>query len=482
MTKEMKAWLHGAHHHEHYFFWGGPHFHPEHHRTLHVGAHAEYQTIQSAVDAAHDGDLILVAAGTYAEQVTIVDKALTIQGTGDATHIVAPATLTANIEDDAWSKPSKNAIIGVDGGDVTLKNLSVDGLGNGNHLSNAYGGADYEGIYYHNASGKIDDVSVTGIREPLHTDGSVSGSQLGNGILISNQDGVARTVEVHDTTVTDFQKTGMVFAGDGLTIDVDHNTVVGSGLQPLGSPAQNGIQVSGGATGTVEHNTVSDLGYGPDDWSASGILVWGSDNVHVDHNHVSMVGDSMDAGIAFVDADSPEASYNHVTASYGIYQQGTFDTVLAQDHNHLDSTTAVGFYPDQGGPYHVTGTSGNDDLWGAGANDVINGGRGDDSLVGDGSHFGYGSGEGNDTFVFDKHSGNDTIWDFGQTPGNRDVMDVSAYHFHSFAQLEQLISDDGSGNAVIQLTAHDSITVEGVDANQLTQQDFIIHQHPHGFV
>lgn len=441
-----------------------------------------YQTIQDAVDAAHDGATVLVAGGTYAEQVTVHDTDLTIQGQGDATHIVAPDTLTANIVDSDWSRPGKNAIIGVDHGDVTIKDLSVDGLGHGDHLSNAHGAPDFEGIYYFDASGKIDGVSVTGIREPLHGDGSLSGNQLGNGILISNADGVARTVEVSHSTVTDFQKTGMVFNGDGLTVDADHNTVVGDGLQPLGSPAQNGIQVSRGATGTIDHNSVSGLGYGPDSYSASGILVYGSNNVSVDHNHVAMVGDSMDAGIAFVNADNPEASHNDVIASYGIYQLGAFSTALAQDHNSLDSMTAVGFYPDQGGPYHFTGTSGNDEIWGAGANDVLNGGRGDDTLVGDGSHFGFGTGAGNDTFVFDKHSGNDVILDFGQAPGNHDVMDVSAYHFHDFADLQQHISDNGDGNAVIQLSPHDSITVDGVHAADLTQNDFIIHMEGHHII
>lgn len=463
---------------------------------------AGYQTIQSAVDDAQNGATVLVAGGTYAEQVTVTDKDLTLQGQGDATHVVAPDALTANIVDSAWSRPGKNAIIGVDGGHVSIKDLSVDGLGHGNHLSNAHGAPDYEGIYYLNADGKIDGVSVTGIREPLHTsDGSLSGNQLGNGILISNQDGVARTVDVSHTTVTDFQKTGMVFDGAGLTVDVDGNTVVGDGLQPAGSPAQNGIQVSRGATGMIDHNTVSGLGYGPDSWSASGILVSGSDNVTVDHNHVTMVGDSMDAAIAFVDADNPTATHNDVTATFGIYQAAAYDSFtheLNQSHNTFhDATVAVGFYavgytlygaPNVTQSYDFTGSSGNDEIWGANRSDILNGGRGDDSLRGDSSSFtGYGSGffgtgTGNDTFVFDKHSGNDVILDFGQDLGNRDVMDVSAYHFHNFADLQQHISNNGAGDAVIHLTSHDSITVEGVDASHLTQDDFILHQHGHFLV
>jgi hypothetical protein len=469
-------WFHvGHHHHGHHSHHHHGHGHANHHKVLHVGANGEFQTIQSAVDAAQNGDTILVAAGIYAEQVTVLNKVLTIRGQGDATQIVAPPTLTANIQDTGSGTPSKNAIIGVEGGNVTIKGLSIDGNGAGDHLATTYGAADYNGIYYHNAGGEIENVSITGIRDPLHLDGSLSGNQRGNGIVVANRDGEARTVEVSHSTVADFQKTGMVFDGDGLTVDVDGNTVVGGGLQPLGSPAQNGIQVSNGATGTVDHNTVSDIGYGPDSWSATGILVYGSDNVVVSHNTVSMLDYSQDAGIAFIDADNPTAVHNDVAATYGIYQLGAFATALHQSHNHLgDSTIAVGFYPDSGGPFEFTGSRGDDEILGAGGNDILNGGRGDDALIGDGSAIGFGVGTGDDTFVFTKHSGNDTIWDFGQVAGNRDVMDVSGYNFDDFAELAGLISDNVAGDAVIQLTAHDSITVAGVHTADLTQSDFVV--------
>ncbi len=47
--------------------------------TLNVGPHERYKTIQSAVNAAQNGDTIKVASGTYKETVTI-DKDLTILG------------------------------------------------------------------------------------------------------------------------------------------------------------------------------------------------------------------------------------------------------------------------------------------------------------------------------------------------------------------------------------------------------------------
>jgi hypothetical protein len=53
-------------------------------------------------------------------------------------------------------------------------------------------------------------------------------------------------------------------------------------------------------------------------------------------------------------------------------------------------------------------------------------------------------------------------------------MDVRAYHFHNFAQLQSRIEDNDDGNAVVHLTSHDSITLIGVQAADLTANDFII--------
>lgn len=48
--------------------------------TLKVGSGDAYHTVQSAIDAAHDGDTIRVAPGTYNETVQITNKHLNIIG------------------------------------------------------------------------------------------------------------------------------------------------------------------------------------------------------------------------------------------------------------------------------------------------------------------------------------------------------------------------------------------------------------------
>nr|WP_167771715.1 hypothetical protein [Bradyrhizobium frederickii] len=107
-----------------------------------------------------------------------------------------------------------------------------------------------------------------------------------------------------------------------------------------------------------------------------------------------------------------------------------------------------------------------------GGRDLLNGGGGNDQLWG---------GPNNDLFVFNAGSGQDVIGDFDQ--GNKaggsaapesDLIDVRAYGFADWTTLKSLISDDSSGNAVIHLTANDTIKLDGIHAADLQAGDFIV--------
>lgn len=108
----------------------------------------------------------------------------------------------------------------------------------------------------------------------------------------------------------------------------------------------------------------------------------------------------------------------------------------------------------------------------AGGKDVLNGGGGNDQLWG---------GPNNDLFVFNTGSGQDVINDFdqgnkagGSMAGEHDVINLHDYGYADWAALKSLISDDGSGNAVIHTTANDTITLNGVHAADLHAKDFIV--------
>ena len=63
---------------------------------------SQYATIQSAINAAHPCDTILVAPGTYTEQLTI-DKSINIVGSGaGVTTIQGPAIVTPDVFGNPW--------------------------------------------------------------------------------------------------------------------------------------------------------------------------------------------------------------------------------------------------------------------------------------------------------------------------------------------------------------------------------------------
>jgi hypothetical protein len=78
-----------------------------------------------------------------------------------------------------------------------------------------------------------------------------------------------------------------------------------------------------------------------------------------------------------------------------------------------------------GGNDVLRGGDGNDRIYGDGASGagVVNGG-GDDSIDGGWGNDELWGGGGNDRFLFQGLTGSDIIWDFGQEPGNNDVIDL----------------------------------------------------------
>ena len=138
----------------------------------------------------------------------------------------------------------------------------------------------------------------------------------------------------------------------------------------------------------------------------------------------------------------------------------------------------------QGGNDILDGSSGNQVLYGdaqfylpsspgsiTGGKDVLIGGP-NDQLWG---------GPNDDTFKFKVASGNDVIQDFnqgnlavGSTAPEHDIINVHAYGFTDWSALLAVISDDSAGDAVVQLSPTDSITLTGVHTANLHASDFIV--------
>ncbi len=84
---------------------------------LHVGAAQTYTSVQAAIDAASDGDVIRIHAGAYAEDLTINDKDLTLMAHDPAVVILR-----------AGSSPTNSNLLWITQSDVVLEGLTLDGL------------------------------------------------------------------------------------------------------------------------------------------------------------------------------------------------------------------------------------------------------------------------------------------------------------------------------------------------------------------
>ncbi len=226
----------------------------------------DYASVQAAVDAAAPADVIVIAAGTYTEQVHIQTSDLALTGSGvGSTIIKSPASLPDYFATSYDHYP----VVFIDGATgVTLSNLTVDGdrKGNSNYK--------FEGISFWNADGAVTDVEVLRV-----TDDPFSGVQHGVGIYSYNDTGGPYAIVLTDVLVDDYQKTAVALLGSGLTVDMTRVVTIGEGATTV--TAQNGIQTGYGSGGTLTDCEVYGNWYVGDTWTGSGFLLQGGAAVDV---------------------------------------------------------------------------------------------------------------------------------------------------------------------------------------------------------
>jgi len=242
-------------------------------------------TIQGGVDAARDGDMVLVAAGSYNENV-VVDKTLTIMGEG-------PETTTIN---------------GGGNGDVVVVAADLVTL-SGFHITNA--GSSARGLFSDRDYGLYEDLKLTGnrygaylldansntIRNSEFSGNTKAGIKLerSNGTLIigntltQNEDAIALLGSSFNHILLNDARDN---SDDGIDLDTgsDFNTVADN----TASDNDFGIICTGARNNTIENNTANDNTY-------LGIALYvGSHNNTVRENEA---GDNNGYGIAIESAN-----------------------------------------------------------------------------------------------------------------------------------------------------------------------------------
>ncbi len=240
---------------------------------------ATFTSIQDAIYAASPGSVIRVCPGTYREQLSI-NMSLSIEGDNGA--IVLPPNMMANTTGFSGDLIAA-AILVKDAENVEIKGLIVDTANN----SITQCSPKLIGILFQNSSGSIRHNAVRNTKLPVQP----NGCQSGDAILVQSLGGGTSKVSIDDNSVHEYQKNGITGNELGTEVTITNNVV--TGLGPTTGAAQNGIQIGFGAKGGVLRNSVADNVWSPcvslDNcaFNATGILIFQSDDVRVDHNSVA---------------------------------------------------------------------------------------------------------------------------------------------------------------------------------------------------
>jgi parallel beta-helix repeat protein len=243
-----------------------------------INVPTDYATIQAAIDAAVTGDLIIVAAGTYDEAITIDNKVLTIQGAGAGNSFIA-----GSISVTQYIVNITNSAV------VDLSGFTIDGTG--------------KNIQY-------------GVWATAGTDGSIHDNEIKNvsypgaaGLAVRRQDS---QIDVKDNDVYGFGRIG-IYTRDDVILNTDGGVISGNTVTGLGGsdPARlsYGISVYSGNP-TVDDNEISGCvsGSGVAAWASAGIDVWDGSTASLTNNNIH----DSDYGIISCDA-SPTISGNTFT-------------------------------------------------------------------------------------------------------------------------------------------------------------------------
>jgi hypothetical protein len=265
-----------------------------------------YTSVQAAVDAARSGDTVYLCGTTPFRGQVIISKTITLTGSAGAT-IAPPSPWVASADplppqfaSDGLFKPQALVVAWGKGVRATIRGLTVSGPlpGNGSCAEQEFGILVIGG-----ANAQITDDAVTSIKD---VSPNLYGCQYGVGIKVGSEywsdstfsssktENFTGSATITHTTVSGYQKAGIVVDGAGSSASISGDTVTGAGPAGLGAIiAQNGIQVSRGASGQVTANTVRGNQYsGAGAAADGGILIYGGCGDPL-VTHVSVAGNTL---------------------------------------------------------------------------------------------------------------------------------------------------------------------------------------------
>ncbi|MEH6645905.1 Ig-like domain-containing protein [Sulfitobacter sp.] len=358
-----------------------------------------YATVQAAVDAAADGDTILIANGSYAEDV-VLDVAVDLIG---ASGTLADVTLGSIRLDAAISAAAE---------EITIANLTLDGS-----LSAASRGIVYDGSY------DGTDAALAGL-----TFSNLDISGYGQGAVLVNGGGVTLDVALTDVTVSDAGDNGAASGTSGITLfefrgdaDFTRVSVAGNGTG-VAADVDHGIQIAGfrqsdyaiegaigdvtftdvSVTGTVEKTLVYVQGYN----DFAGLDFTGGLELNGTATWTGLYIEPRSTVGSYAIAAAPtQIDLTGVDVTGGTYGSNPFFATTGGSGTVVFGTGFDGLITGSGSdPAFVS-----DVLVGMAANETISGGAGDDLIIGGGGNDSILGGDGNDSILAAANDGADVI-------------------------------------------------------------------------
>ncbi|HET7629967.1 MAG TPA: right-handed parallel beta-helix repeat-containing protein [Candidatus Saccharimonadales bacterium] len=291
-----------------------------------VTSGATFDTIQTAIASASDGDTISIKSGTYGGFSIDGKTGLTIEGAGSDQTVIAPTTLIDSGVTHKYTTDMKVSVLVKDSSNITLSNLAIHD--NGSAVGS--GGPDAL-VLWDASSGTIENSNIKGTY-------TINGIQSGQGIAVDASGADNADLTVKDTDISGFQKNGIdIINGNGATsgatgtvsVTVEGGSITGAG--PTTAIAQNGLVVwnrgGGTVTASIDGTTISGFDYTPaqtvDDESV-GVLAYGGGivssikNASFENNQLDI---SSTAGSPAIDASN-----------------NWWGSVLGSDSSRLDGT------------------------------------------------------------------------------------------------------------------------------------------------
>ncbi len=397
--------------------------------------HGGYASIQAAINAAAAGDTIVIAAGTYNENV-VVDKGVTLVGLGEVTvhgTFESDNPVTGNLSDWIATAPSFNGAAGngvtIAADNVTLSNINIDGFLYGVRFASDVSNTTLTNVDVSNSVIGIEksagaDINGLTVNGGSFTDGYIGIDFARDTAVGQANKGLATNVTISGTHFEDMTAKGIyveALSSSLITgVTMDHVGFYGGGAAFGGPAAVGGSGIEVNLKNGVYHDvtitnfTLTDTGVsngnGSSHDNAAAISVktrddapsyngtpatWTGDALVISNGTIDGTSTGIRAGETNKHVAGPPVDVSGVIITDALHnaQNGDVENVSQSDLT-VNGTSGADAYiasPQSTGDIVFHGGGGIDTLTGGGGNDtfkyvvgdgadVINGGAGSDTL------------------------------------------------------------------------------------------------------